>query len=176
MSQEERNNRPSSRKKVKSSSGRKQGYKMSSWQKEIQKAACRERDLEGFNFFVNALIELLERYQGRTFIIEENKREPNLFASFVDRLYVLQKVTRKRGHAGASALVFFVNQARPSVKMCLKGYDLYDMIKNKRIAPLEKEVKKDFFRFLIAVLKETEASFPDEGVLMKNFSQSLNEC
>lgn len=175
MSQEERNNRPSSKKKVKSSSGRKQGYKMASWQKEIQKAACREKDLEGFNAFMEALVDLLERFQGETFIIEGDSREFNLFCSPMDFLFVLQKVAKKRGYAGASSLIFFVNQSVPSIKLCLKVYDLYDMIKSERAMPFEEEVKEDFFLSLLEALRGIEGSFPDKELLTKVFLRSLGK-
>ena len=170
-----KNNHLSSQKKVKSSSGRKQGYRMSAWQKDIQRAACREDDLEGFNKFMEIFVYLVKEMRGKAFYIIDKPLEKGIFFSQESHIFLLEQVNRKKNASGSVAVCFFRNVSMPNVKVAFRVYDLYIMMKNGQFYPVNEEDREDFFIPMLEVLERGNLDFPDKDTLRKRLAKSLSE-
>jgi len=170
-----KNNYLSSQKKVKSSSGRKQGYRMSAWQKDIQRAACREDDLEGFNKFMGIFVYLVKEMKGKAFYIIDKPLEKGFFFSQENYIFLLDQVSSKKDASGSVVMFFFRNVSMPNVKVAFRAYDLYIMMKSGQFYPMNDEDREDFFIPMLEVIERGDLDFPDKGTLRKRLVKSLSE-
>lgn len=161
-------------KKGKSLSGRKPGYKMKEWQKEVQLASLRNRDLENFNVFLNELVSLFRAIRGERFFLAPFQIDKDLFFP-EDHIYVLEKVLLRPGVSGSDALFFYRHVHDTCRRTCLKTYEQYDLTKDLKLFPLEERVRKDLYNTIRTVAFSKGLRFPEQDLICRNldsFEQS----
>lgn len=141
-----------SNRKVKSSAGRKPGYKMQTWQKELQLASMRNRDLEQFNRFLLDFIAINENCLGERFFIErDHSGQP--FHLPEDDIFLLRQVLRREGDRFGHTLFLYENTEAGGRRLCLKVFDQYSLMKEGKLYPADENVRRDLVR---SVLKSAE--------------------
>jgi hypothetical protein len=135
---------------------------MEFWQKEIQTASLRSKELDSFNRFLARFVELsCERLVGKRFSISFPSSGGAWPWSEPEDDYVLE-VSRQRPQAVPSEMLF--NYVKPSSRWnryCLKAYDHYVAIRDGKIRPVDPEVERDFLKTLKEEILNRELRFPD---------------
>ncbi|MFP4482568.1 MAG: hypothetical protein ACLFN0_07250 [Thermovirgaceae bacterium] len=139
-----------SNKKGKSSAGRKPGYKMQAWQKELQLASMRNRDLEQFNRFLIEFIDVHDGYRGERFFVERDHSGQPFYLP-EDDVFILRDILHHaRGRFGHT-LFLYENMVMSGQRLCLKVFDQYSFIKEGKLYPLDDEVRTAFRKTLLAM-------------------------
>ena len=137
-----------SNRKVKSSAGRKPGYKMQAWQKELQLASMRNRDLEQFNRFLLDFIAINENCLGERFFIErDHSGQP--FHLPEDDIFLLRQVLRREGDRFGHTLFLYENTEAGGRRLCLKVFDQYSLMKEGKLYPADENVRRDLVRSVL---------------------------
>ena len=153
--------------KGKSSSGRKPGYKMKTWQKEIQLASLRNRDLENFNIFLSDFAALCTSLKGEAFFLTTgNSGNEPLFPE--DHIYVMEQVTSNKKQNSSEVLYLFRNTEETSRKICLKTHELYIMVRDNKLFPAEKNTRRFFLESLMNAVYKDKIRFPEQEIISRN--------
>lgn len=157
-------------KKSKSRAGRKPGYRMESWQKEIQMASVRNKDLECFNLFFGEFVEVCCQFVGQVFYLPPESGERGLF--YDDRLFVLREAICREGKPPSSTKFFFRSEAMSWKKLCLGAFDLYVSIRDKKLFPVEEMVRADLYDRIGEIATREGLKFHDQKVIGQNLSST----
>lgn len=160
-------------KKGKSLSGRKPGYKMKEWQKEVQLTALRNRDLENFNIFLYEFANIFRKMSGERFFLATNQVDRDLFFP-EDHTYILEKVLQRQGLPSTNALFLYRNVENPCKKACLKTYEQYAMTRDRQLFPIEKTTREELFQSIRTAAFREDLRFPEQQLICKNIT-SLEE-
>ncbi len=156
-------------KKGKSLSGRKPGYRMKEWQKEVQLASLRNRDLENFNIFLKEFAFLFRQLTGERFFLAPSRIDRDLFFA-EDHVYVLEKVFQRTGLSATEALFFYRNQNRECKRACLKTYEQYALTRDRKLFPLEETVRTDLFNSIRTAAFREDLRFPEQDLICRSLS------
>ncbi len=164
---EDKNTPPN--KKGKSFSGRKPGYRMKEWQKEVQLASLRNRDLENFNIFLQEFASIFRELAGERFFLAPSQIDRDLFFP-EDHVYILEKVLQRSGISATEALFFYRDQNRGYKKACLKTYEQYTLTRDRKLFPLEETVRKDLLNSIRTAAFREGLHFPEQNLIYRNLS------
>lgn len=169
---DKKNNSPLT--KGKSSSGRKPGYKMKTWQKDIQLASLRNRDLENFNIFLNDFAALFTSLKGEIFFMTpKDSRNETLFPK--DHIYVMEQVTSNKKQNSSEVLYLFINTEEASRKLCLKTHELYIMVRDNKLFPAKEKTRKFFLESLMNAVYKDKIRFPEQEIISRNIKEARFE-
>jgi hypothetical protein len=130
-----------SNKKGKSSAGRKPGYRMQTWQKELQLASMRNRDLEQFNRFLLEFIAIHEEYRGKRFFIERDHSGRPFFLP-EDDVFILRDIIHRAADRFGHTLFLYENTTISRQRLCLKVFDQYSLMKEGKLYPVDSEARR----------------------------------
>lgn len=142
--------------------GRKPGYRMESWQKEIQLTSLRTRELDSFNRFLARFVALsCERLVGKRFVIPSLSPAGAWLWNDPEDDYVLEAPRQHLQLSPSEALFSYVKLSARWNRYCLKAYDHYVAIRDRRIRPVDPEVERDFLKSLKDEILKQDLKFPD---------------
>lgn len=151
---------PAPDRKGKSSAGRKQGYKMQAWQKELQLTSIRNRDLENFNHFLVSFIDVLQGFKGEEFfLVQENVQKDSLVPP--ERVFVLKEILRRRGGLYCNTLFLYQNVTMSWERICLKVFDHYTLVRDKKLYPIREDARSEMYCLLHRLAILHEQNFPE---------------
>jgi len=158
----ERENLEHSNRKGKRMVGRKPGYRMESWQKEIQMASLRSKELDSFNRFLDRFVGIsCENLAGKRFVISLSSPAGAWPWNQPVDDYVLE-VLQKRGRFQVSeTLFYYVKVGSRWNRYCLKAYEHYVAIRDRKIRPVDPEVERAFLESLKQEILDHGLKFPD---------------
>jgi len=158
----DRENLEHSNRKGKRTVGRKPGYRMESWQKEIQVASLRTRELDSFNRFLARFVALsCERLAGKRFVISFPSPAGTWPWSDPEDVYVLEVHRQNLKLPFSETLFNYVKLGSRWNRHCLKAYDHYLAIRDRKIRPVDPEVERDFLESLRDEILSQDLKFPD---------------
>jgi hypothetical protein len=145
--------------KVKSPAGRKQGYRMQAWQKELQLTSIRNRDLENFNSFLRDFAEVLQGFRGKEFFILSDTPQRNHLVP-QERVFVLRDVLKRDGGLSCNTLFLYQNVSLEWERVCLKVFDNYTLVREKKLFPHGEEARTEMYRLIGCLARTHEQDFP----------------
>jgi hypothetical protein len=145
--------------KVKSPAGRKQGYRMQAWQKELQLTSIRNRDLENFNSFLRDFAGVLQSFRGKEFFILSDTPQRNHLVPH-ERVFLLRDVLKRDGGLSCNTLFLYQNVSLEWERVCLKVFDNYTLVREKKLFPHEEEAKTEMYRLIGRLARTHEQDFP----------------
>ncbi len=152
--------------KGKRRAGRKPGYRMESWQKEIQLASARNKDLESFNCFFNGFIHAFAGLEGRIFFIPPESGERRFF--YEDHLFILRQCIRGGNEPQSATRFLFQGLNLTWKKACIGAFDLYSDLRDKKIFPEEETVRRELYRTICRLARAEGLKFGDQKIIEKN--------
>lgn len=155
--------------KGKSLSGRKPGYRMKGWQKEVQLTSLRNRDLENFNLFLSEFVVLFRSRIGETFYILPDRMEGKLFFQ-EDHIYRLKRIFKRKALSETEALFFYENINLHNRKMCLKTYEQYSLLRDRRFFPADVSVRESLFESIRRAVFMEGLRFPEQELIVRSLS------
>lgn len=156
--------------KSKSRAGRKPGYRMEPWQKEIQMASVRNKDLECFNLFFGEFVGVCCEFVGQVFYLPPEGGERELF--YDDRLFVLMEGIRRDDAPPSSVKFFFQSEAMPWKKLCPGAFDLYVAMRDKKLFPADETVRADLYCRIREIAFREGLKFHDQKIIGHNLAST----
>lgn len=156
--------------KSKSRAGRKPGYRMESWQKEIQMVSVRNKDLECFNLFFRDFVGICRDFAGQVFYLAPESGERSLF--YDDRLFCLRQCICRDGGFPTETKFFFQSRSMSWKKLCLGAFDLYVSVREKVTFPADETVRSDLYRRIRESAFKEGFKFHDQKILGRNLSST----
>lgn len=156
-------------KKGKSLSGRKPGYRMKGWQKEVQLTSLRNRDLENFNLFLKDFVNLFAPLVGERFYIIPDHIDSSLFLPG-EHVYTLKRIFRRKNLPETEALFFYVDADQHCRKICLKAYEQYSLLRDRQFFPADVSVRKSLFESIRGAVFREGLRFPEQDLIDRSLS------
>lgn len=154
--------------KGKRRAGRKPGYRMESWQKEIQLASVRNKDLESFNRFLGQFVQTCLDLEGEVFFIPPESGEKRFF--YEDHLYVLRQCICRDHEPRSSTRFFFQGQSLTWKKVCLGAFDFYRAVRDKTLFPEDESIRTGLYKRVRSLAGGEGLKFADQKTLDRNLS------
>lgn len=151
---------PAPDRKGKSPAGRKQGYKMQGWQKELQLTSIRNRDLENFNHFLIGFIETLQDFKGEEFYMVHDGLQKDPLAP-PERIFILKDILRRRGGLYCNTLFLYQNVTMSWERICLKAFDNYTLVRDRKLFPLSADSRSRMHGRLNRLAMLHQQNFPE---------------
>lgn len=121
--------------------GRKLGYKMQDWQKTLQNHSIQDKDLACFYRFLSDFIQAVQGFVGQKFYLEDGRDAKEEFCTMKsdeeDKIYTLEYFTQNKDSVTQN-IFYFRNTAFRWKVVSLKGFDLYEMFRNRNLHPINK--------------------------------------
>jgi hypothetical protein len=162
--------------KVKSSPGRKPGYRMKTWQKEVQLASLRNQELKKFNIFLEKFVHICAEMEGERFYMEK-EREDNTDLFVIDNTYILESVYGRNQPFPGGVIFFFRHENCCWKKECIKTHEMYSLVMGSRLFPSGEGKRRRFCHEVVRIAKECGLEVNDglEEVLQVQGSSNITE-
>ncbi|MFA0888294.1 MAG: hypothetical protein ACC613_04240 [Synergistales bacterium] len=129
--------------------GRKPGYRMESWQKEVQTASLRSKEMEAFNLFFDRFVELsCEHLVGERFRVSFQSTAGPCPWDDPGEECVLETFLRRPQAPLSETLFNYVGVQSRWRRYCLKAYDHYIAVRDGKIRPMDPNVAGPFGKAL----------------------------
>lgn len=154
-------------KKKKQKLGRKLGFRMADWQKQLQIEAIRHKELESFNLFLNKFTECFFKYENETFLYiifdERYNHQKTFFLSQIKKDQILCR-----------SIFYFKEEGNPRNLLCLKAYDLYEGFIDSTFVP-EDETVCIALATLCKTYIQNNARIPNRQIYLEKFDILLKK-
>jgi|GEM_PF-928245 len=161
-------------KKGKSLSGRKPGYRMKEWQKEVQLTSIRNRDLDCFNSFLEEFVSISKGLADEKFFIIPDRMDGNL--SFPeDHIYIFKHFFRRNDLPDTETLFLYANVNLSYKKICLKAYEQYALLRDRQFFPVDMSVRRSLFDSIRTAVFREGLRFPEQDLICRSLSDMEKE-
>ena len=121
--------------KIRKTSGRKPGYVMKEWQKDIQRQNVRYKEAVSFCAFLDDFMSSIYNMIETKFYIFDSRDTEKVTDD--KQVYILTSI--KKGRTSSETILYFQNISEKWKRLSFKAFEFYETVRNHQSYPLNEE-------------------------------------